>query len=134
VLFEGFPPYDVHVYVPYPINVYTVYKFLVVDWGLYGALIAVLIIGLVHTMVYRKAKAGSELGLYFLALLFFPAIMSIFSEEYTAFGSYINAFLLASLYIYFRSLPWRVLPKLSSGYGAVTAPSIAVKARAISDE
>ena len=124
---EGLPQYDVHVFVPYPINVYTIYKFLYVDWSLYGCLAAILIIGLLHTLVYRKAQMGSELGQYFLAILIFPAIMCIFNDEYTAFGSYIDAFLFACLYIYFRSLPLRILPRLRLGYGAVTSAGTAIR-------
>jgi oligosaccharide repeat unit polymerase len=126
--FEGFPPLDVYVLVPNPVNVYTVYKSLFVDWGLAGALIAILIFGFLHTLVFRKAKTGSELGLYFLAILMLPAMMSIFADEYTAFGSYIDAFLFGALYFYFRSLSLRVLPRLRSGYGAVTTPGIVLKA------
>jgi oligosaccharide repeat unit polymerase len=128
VTFPGFPPFDAFVFVPYPANVYTVYKFLFVDWGVYGGLLAILIIGFLHTLVFRKARTGSELGLYFLAILSLPILMSIFTDEYTAFGSYIDAFLFGSLYFYFRSLSLRVLPRLRSGYGAVTPPGIAIKA------
>jgi oligosaccharide repeat unit polymerase len=117
VQYEPLPQYDKFVYVPFSTNVYTVYKFYFVDFGLYGALIVIFLIGLLHTLVYRKARTGSELGMYFFAVTIFPAIFCIFSDEYAAFGSYIDALLLGSIYIGLRSLPLRILPKLTSGYG-----------------
>ena len=43
--------------------------------------------------------------------------MSIFSDEYAAFGAYIDSLSFAAIYIILRSLPLRILPKLASGYG-----------------
>ena len=43
--------------------------------------------------------------------------MAIFSDEYAAFGSYIDELAFAAIYIFLRSLPLRVLPRLEEGYG-----------------
>jgi oligosaccharide repeat unit polymerase len=109
--------------VPYPTNVYTVYKDYILDFGLYGALIAVLLMGLFQTLVYRKARTGSELGIYFFSITLFASFMAPFSDEYSAFGSYIDALLFAGIYIILRSIPLRVLPQLSSGYGKQLGPA-----------
>jgi oligosaccharide repeat unit polymerase len=109
--------------VPYPTNVYTVYQDYILDFGLYGALIAIFLIGMFQTLLYRKARTGSELGIYFFSITLFAVFLAPFSNEYSAFGSYIDAFLFAAIYIILRSIPLRVLPRLSSGYGKQLGPN-----------
>src|SRR3984885_6399487 len=103
--------------VPFPTNVFTVYRYYIGDFGIYGALLVITLIGLLQTMLYRKARTGSELGIYFFSITLFALFMSIFSDEYAAFGSFIDALLFAGIYIILRSIPLRVLPQLASGYG-----------------
>jgi hypothetical protein len=43
--------------------------------------------------------------------------MVIFSDQYAAFGAYIDSLLFAGIYIVLRSLPLRILPRLEAGYG-----------------
>jgi oligosaccharide repeat unit polymerase len=111
------PPQDDFIFVPFPTNVLTVYRYFMTDFGLYGSLIVMAVIGLVQTLVYRKARAGSKLAMYFFAITLFETVMVIFSDEYSAFGAYIDSLLFAALYLFLRSLPLRILPKLASGYG-----------------
>jgi oligosaccharide repeat unit polymerase len=115
--YQGQSAFANFVFVPYPINVYTVYQDYISDFGLYGGLIAILVIGLVQTLLYRKARTGSELGIYFYAITLFAVFMAPFSDEYAAFGSYIDAFLFAAVYIILRSIRMRFLPRLETGYG-----------------
>jgi oligosaccharide repeat unit polymerase len=122
VQWEPPPRFDVFVYVPYATNVYTVYKFFYLDFGLYGMLLMITLIGFFQTLLYRKARTGSVLGLYFFSLTIFPTIMTVFDDQYSAFGSYIDALLLAAIYILVGSIPMRVLPRLASGYGKQLAP------------
>lgn len=117
VQYQAQTGYRDFVLVPYPINVYTVYQDYISDFGLYGAFIAVLLIGFLQSLLYRKARTGSELGIYFYAVTLFAVFMAPFSDEYAAFGSYIDALLFAAIYIFLRSIPIRVLPRLESGYG-----------------
>jgi oligosaccharide repeat unit polymerase len=111
------PPPEGFIIVPFPTNVYTVYRYYIGDFGLYGALLVVVIIGLVHTLLFRKALTGSKLGIYFFAVTFYEIFMVIFSDEYAAFGAYIDMLLFAAIYIILRSIPMRVLPRLEAGYG-----------------
>jgi len=111
------PPPEDFIIVPFPTNVYTVYRYYMGDFGLYGALIAMGVIGLVQTLLYRKARTGSKLGIYLFAITFYETFMAIFSDEYAAFGAYIDALLFAAIYIVLRSLPMRILPRLEDGYG-----------------
>jgi oligosaccharide repeat unit polymerase len=109
------PPSD-FLSVPFPTNVFTSYRLYVGDYGVYGALIAMGIIGLVQTLLYRKARTGSKLAMYFFAITFFETFTAIFSDGYASFGAYIDAFLFAAIYLVLRSLPLRILPRLQSGY------------------
>jgi oligosaccharide repeat unit polymerase len=111
------PPPEDFIIVPFPTNVYTVYRSYIGDFGIYGALLAMAVIGLVQTLLYRKARTGSKLGIYFFAITFYETLMVIFSDEYAAFGAYIDSLLFAAIYIVLRSLPMRILPQLESGYG-----------------
>jgi oligosaccharide repeat unit polymerase len=111
------PPQDDFIFVPFPTNVLTVYRYFMTDFGLYGSLIVMAVIGLLQTLVYRKARTGSKLAMYFFAITLFETVMVIFSDEYSAFGAYIDSLLFAALYLFLRSLPLRILPKLASGYG-----------------
>jgi oligosaccharide repeat unit polymerase len=111
------PPPDDFIFVPFPTNVLTVYRYFMTDFGLYGSLIVMAVIGLLQTLVYRKARTGSKLAMYFFAITLFETVMVIFSDEYSSFGAYIDALLFAALYLFLRSLPLRILPKLASGYG-----------------
>lgn len=107
------PTFDTFVQVPFPTNVYTVYKFYIADFGLYGALGTMLVIGFLHTLLYRKARTGSKLAMYFFSLTLFPLILVIFDDQYSAFGSYIDILLVGSLYFFIRSERMLGLPKLS---------------------
>jgi hypothetical protein len=87
-------------------------------------MIAVVLIGLFQTLIYRKARTGSELGIYFFSITLFAVFMAPFSDEYASFGSFIDALLFAGIYIILRSIPLRVLPQLASGYGKQIGPAI----------
>jgi oligosaccharide repeat unit polymerase len=106
------PGFDAFVSVPFPTNVYTVYKYFVTDFGLFGALGVMMLIGFLHTLLYRKARTGSELAIYWFALTMFPVIMVIFDEQYAAFGSYIDMLLVGILCIFLRSEPMLRLPRI----------------------
>ncbi len=114
------PPVEDFLAVPFPTNVYTLYRVYIGDFGVYGALLSMAVIGLVQTLVYRKARTGSKLAIYFFAITFFEVFVAIFSDEYASFGAYIDSLLFASIYVVLRSLPLRFLPRLPSGFGIHT--------------
>ena len=91
----------------------TVYKFYIADFGLYGALGTMLVIGFLHTLLYRNARTGSKLAMYFFSLTLFPLVLVIFDDQYSAFGSYIDILLVGSLYFFVRSERMLGLPKLN---------------------
>lgn len=120
------PPHDDFVTVPFPTNVYTVYRYYLADFGLYGTLIVFALIGLFQTLIYRKARSGSMLGIYFFAVTLYTIFLSPFSDEYASFGAYIDSLAFAAIYIVLRSLPLRVLPRLASGYSIPSDPDVMV--------
>ena len=99
------PVYDAFAPMDFPTNVYTVYKFFLTDFGFLGMFAFVLLLGFAHSLLYRKANAGSELARFIFALSIFPALMSIFDDHYSAFGSYIHATIFGAIYIRLRSYP-----------------------------
>jgi oligosaccharide repeat unit polymerase len=124
VNYQPLTGYGIFLAVPYPVNVYTMYRDYMVDFGFYGGVMAAFIFGFLQTLVYRKARSGSELGIYLFSITLYAVFLAPFTDQYSAFGSYINALLFASIYIVARSLRLRVLPGLRSGYGVATATKI----------
>ncbi len=104
------PAFDSAIAVPMPTNVYTVYKFYLTDFGFLGTFIVIIVIGFCQTVVYRRAVAGGRISLYFCALLTFPAVMSIFADQYAgSFYLLLKAALLAVLYFCFLNrLQWGI--------------------------
>jgi oligosaccharide repeat unit polymerase len=105
------PLLDQFLAVPFPTNVYTVYKFYFTDFGLYGCFFCVLLIGFLQSALYRKARAGSELGLFLLALSMYPLVMVIFDDLYFVnLGFFIRAAIFCIVYLNLRGLPLVFLP------------------------
>ena len=71
-----------YAYVPYPINVYTVFHPYYRDFGYAGIAVAMLLIGYVHGMVYRKAATGRSFYVVIYAMLLFPLFMQFFQDQY----------------------------------------------------
>jgi oligosaccharide repeat unit polymerase len=119
------PPKDDFVPLIVPTNVFTFYRYYLTDFGLYGTLIAIAIIGLFQTLLYRKARTGSMLGMYFFAITLYAVLLAPFSDEFSSFGAYIDSLAFAGIYIVLRSLPVRVLPRLDLRYGTPGSDPIA---------
>ena len=116
------PLLDEFVTVPLATNVYTGFKFYYTDFGVWGCLAIVTAIAFLHTLLYRKAAGGSELGVFFYSATIFPLVMFIFDDLYSAFGEHLDILAVGCLYFATRSflvpdgLPrysWKVsIPKL----------------------
>jgi len=68
--------------VPYPTNVYTVYRPYIEDLGLAGALAAPLLLGVLHGALYRRARSGSLLFVCLYSLSLYPLVMQFFQDQY----------------------------------------------------
>ena len=111
------PPHDDFLFVPFPTNVYTVYRYYIADFGVYGTMLVFAIYGFFQTLLYRKARTGSFLGMYLFSATIYVILLSPFSDEYASFGAYIDMLGFAAIYIVLRSLSLRFMPRLEEGYG-----------------
>lgn len=113
------PTLDEWIFVPFATNVYTYYKFIIVDFGVPFALLLTGIVGFVHTLLFRKAHTGSILGLYIFALSMYSVFMVIFDDAYFRFGMYLGAAMFAGAILTIRSIPWTLFratsPEESTG-------------------
>jgi oligosaccharide repeat unit polymerase len=105
VRYDPPPPLDSYVSVPFPTNVYTGYKFFFTDFGLFITLAIALLIGFLHTLLFRKAtqrdaegQIRSELGLYCFACSVITVLMFIFDDLYSALGVNLTILLFGSIY------------------------------------
>ncbi|AFL90566.1 hypothetical protein Terro_4369 [Terriglobus roseus DSM 18391] len=108
--YEPPPLLDTFVAIPFPANVYTGYKFFYTDFGLFGTLIVALVIGFLHTLLYRKGtqrgadgEIRSELGLYCFACSITALVLFIFDDLYSAMGLNLTILLFGSLYFAVRN-------------------------------
>lgn len=108
ISYQAAPQLDTFIFIPFPTNVYTVYKYYFIDFGLAIAMVIISFLGFTHTLLYRKACQGTTLGVYFFSLTVFPVIMVVFDDMYVAIGMYINALFFGLLYQTLRTIPFRV--------------------------
>jgi oligosaccharide repeat unit polymerase len=106
------PALDSFLFIPFAANVYTVYKFFFTDFGIYATAAIMAFLGFGHTLLYRKARTNSKLGLYFFALTIFTVLMVIFDDWYTAYGRYVDALVFGMVYFLLRSVPLGLSLKL----------------------
>ena len=105
------PVLDQFILVPFPTNVYTVYRFYLTDFGFIGALICLGSIGMLHSVLYRRARQqGSRLSLVLFGYSLFAVIMVIFDDHYFEVGFYIRAVIFCLVYWLLSSFKWSWLP------------------------
>jgi oligosaccharide repeat unit polymerase len=105
------PVLDQFIFVPLPTNVYTVYRFYLTDFGFIGALICLGVIGMLHSMLHRRARQeGSRLSLVLFGFSLFSVVMVIFDDHYFEVGAYIRAILFCLIYWGLSSFKWKWLP------------------------
>lgn len=104
------PAFDSYVPVPFPINVYTVFKFYFVELNIVGTLVLMLFIGLLHSLLYLKARQGGKFSTYLFAYSMYPILMVIFDDQYYQLGMYLIASVYGLLYFLIASVPIRLLP------------------------
>jgi oligosaccharide repeat unit polymerase len=104
------PKFDSFVMVPFPTNVYTVFKYYFLELGLAGTLTLMLVIGLLHSLLYLKARQGGRLSMYLFAFSLYSVFMVIFDDAYYTLGTYLRAFAFGLLYFAVGSVRLRLLP------------------------
>jgi oligosaccharide repeat unit polymerase len=96
--FRPSPPFDEFIFVPLPTNVYTIFKYYFVDFGTFGMLIAMFVLGAAHTWLFRKALAGSHFFVFLFALSLFPLMMVAFDDQYSWMVNHLQAIAFAVIY------------------------------------
>ena len=110
VQYEALAKLDTFVLVPFPTNVYTVFKFYFLEVGIGGTLLFMFIFGALQTLLYLKAKEGSRFAMYLFAFSIYSVLMVIFDDSYYALGVYVRAFAFGYVYFGLCSLPFQVFP------------------------
>jgi len=103
-------------FVPFATNVYTVYEHYFLELGIIGTLVLLLFIGLLHSLLYLKAKQGGRFSIYLFAYSMYPVLMVFFADCYNNIAGYLFAIAFGLLYFSVGSLPLRLLPANKQGH------------------
>lgn len=77
-----------YTYVPYEINVYTIFFSYYKDFGFFGLIVFMFLIGFVLSIMYRKAKLGNPLFVFLYGIGFACTVLSVLNESFIASISY----------------------------------------------
>ena len=90
------------VHIPYPVNVYTIYKKYLLDFGYTITFIILFFLGSIISILFKKAiQSSSIIYKYMYCLMIFPIVLSFFNEQFfSILSQWIQHFIL----IYFFSL------------------------------
>lgn len=102
------PLLDSFVFVPFPTNVYTVFKFYFLELGIVGALILLFFVGLLHSLLYLRARQGGRFSTYLFAYCMLPVLMVIFDDWYYNIGTYLRVIAFGLLYYVGRNVSLRL--------------------------
>jgi oligosaccharide repeat unit polymerase len=105
------PPEDGYLEVPLFTNVFTVFKALYFDFGTFGLLIIMFLLGIVHTWLFWKAVKGIPLFIFLYAMSLYPLSMVPFDETYSLLGHYLAEIVFAILYFKILRRTWIAAPK-----------------------
>ena len=95
------PTLDDFVWVPLPTNVYTVFKYYYVDFGLSGMLVTMFSIGAGQTWLFQKALTGAHFYIFLFAISLYPLAMVAFDDSYSLILNNLVAVAFAALYFRF---------------------------------
>ena len=110
------PLLDDFVSTPIPTNVFTVFKYFYIDFGLTGMLIIIFLIGIIQTWLFEKALTGEHLYVFLFAVSLYPLLMVGFDDQYWPIRNHIVAVLFGLFY-------FRVLRTIPVRAGAGLGPS-----------
>ena len=105
------PAYNTFVLVPFPTNVYTVFKFYFLELGIFGTLVTLFLVGFLHSMLYLKARQGGRFSIYLFAYSVYPVLMVIFVDVYSEVGQFAIAVCFGMLYFLVGSFYHSVIEK-----------------------
>ena len=108
--FTAPPKLDSFVFVPFPTNVYTVFKFYFLELGIAGTVLVLFLIGLFHSLLYLKAKEGGRMSLYLFGVFIYSVLMVIFDDNYYNIGEHLRVIAFGLFYFRIGSIPFRLFP------------------------
>ncbi len=109
-IFTRPPMLDSFIPVPFPMNVYTVFKFYFLELGTIGTLVLLFFAGLLHSLLYLKARQGGRFSTYLFAYSVYTVLMVIFDDRYFLSGIYPTVFAFGLLYFLIGSVQFRLFP------------------------
>jgi oligosaccharide repeat unit polymerase len=95
------PTFDEYLFVPYPANIYTIYKPYFLDFGMFGMFGTIATFGFSQTFIYGRAISGRKVSQFMFSLSIFPIVFSIFDDAYSEFVLLFMAFCVAVIYFGF---------------------------------
>jgi oligosaccharide repeat unit polymerase len=87
-----------YVMVPLPTNVFTVFESYYVDFSFGGMLVAMFLIGVGQTWLFRKALAGIDFYIFLFAISLYPLMMAAFDDQYSQIRYYGTALVFGAVY------------------------------------
>lgn len=105
------PTFEAYVFVPVPINTFTLYKTWIVDFGLIPGIMVVALVGFLHSLLYRIAVTANRIALFLFSLSVSSAILVFFVDTYSSFSFYMHALVFATIFLALRSLPSNLFSK-----------------------
>ncbi|WP_158819626.1 O-antigen polymerase [Granulicella sp. S156] len=106
------PLIDTFVFVPFPANVYTIYKWYFLEVGILGTLAFLLLFGFAHSLFYLKAKQGGRFSIYLFAPSILSVLLVISGDTYYDIGALLRVAALGLLYFLIGAMPFRLLPTI----------------------
>ena len=96
------------VFVPFETNVYTIFRYYYLEFGTIGALVFFAFIGLVHSLLYLKARQGGRFSTYLFGYSVFTIVMVIFEDQYYLMAVYLRAITFGAAYFFIASTQVRL--------------------------
>jgi oligosaccharide repeat unit polymerase len=122
ISFDPPPKIDEFSFVPFPANVYTVFKFYFVELGIGGVIAILFLAGFLHSLLYLKARQGGKLSTFLFAYSVYAVLMVIFDDVYSATGMYTRAAVIGFIYLAIASVPLRLFPAIDIGQPQTNSP------------
>jgi oligosaccharide repeat unit polymerase len=110
------PVHEDFINIPFPFNVFTIYKPYYHDLGIAGCMLVLAIVGFIYGYVYRAAVRGNKMALFFLAAFTESLVMSIFHDPFN-YRLTVCVFTVGFALFYFLLL--RKLPRVTLGRVAI---------------
>jgi oligosaccharide repeat unit polymerase len=105
-------------------NVYTMF-WSYLDFGYFGMLITIAVLGFITTLIYKRALAKSHMFMFLYATLVFSVVFSIFTEFFVSMIYYLLKICLVSWLVYRLPERWAQFRRFA---GRVTSSDLAARA------